>query len=113
MRARVRNTITKLLLALSATLVSSAASAEEITLYTTREAALVKPVTEAFTKATGITVTTTFIEDNLSKRVLGEGRRSPADVLLTIGLDKTSQFASLGLTQPISVPAAAEEGGRA
>ena len=101
MRARDWNLTAKLLLAFSATLFSSAASAEEINLYTTREAALVKPVTDAFTKATGITVNTTFIEDNLSKRVTSEGRKSPADVLLTIGLDKTSQFASLALTQPI------------
>jgi iron(III) transport system substrate-binding protein len=101
MRARDRNRLLSLLLAISATLFVSAASAEEINLYSTREAALVKPVTDAFTKATGIAVNTTFIEDNLSKRVTGEGKTSPADVLLTIGLDKTSQFATLGLTQPI------------
>jgi iron(III) transport system substrate-binding protein len=101
MRARNWNPIAKLLLAFSATLFSSAASAEELNLYSTRDAALVKPVTDAFTRATGITVNTTFIEDNLSKRVAGEGKTSPADVLLTIGLDKTSQFASLALTQPI------------
>ena len=101
MRARDRNKLLSLLLALAAPAFSSAASAEEITLYTTRETALVKPVTDAFTKASGITVNTTFIEDNLSKRVTSEGSKSLADVLLTIGLDKTSQFASLGLTQPI------------
>ncbi len=101
MRARhwIRNA--KLLLAVTATLLSSAVSAEELNLYTTREASLLKPVTDAFTKATGIAVNTTFIDDNLSKRVISEGRKSPADVLLTIGLDKTSQFASLALTQPI------------
>ena len=101
MRARDRNKLLSFLLALAAPAFSSATSAEEITLYTTREAALVKPVTDAFTKASGITVNTTFIEDNLSKRVTSEGSKSLADVLLTIGLDKTSQFASLGLTQPI------------
>lgn len=101
MRARDWNRRPPLLLALAALLLSSAASAEEINLYTTRDAALIKPVTDAFTKATGITVNTTFIDDNLSKRVADEGRTSPADVLLTIGLDKTSQFATLGLTQPI------------
>lgn len=100
MRAKDWNKLPTLLLAFALT-ISSAASAEELALYTTRETALVKPVTDAFTKATGITVNTTFIEDNLSKRVTGEGKTSPADVLLTIGLDKTSQFATLGLTQPI------------
>ena len=100
MQARHRKLPT-LLLAIGATLLSSAVSAEELNLYTTREAALVKPVTDAFFKSTGITVNTTFIEDNLSKRVTGEGKASPADVLLTIGLDKASQFATLGLTQPV------------
>jgi len=101
MRARHWNRLPTLLLAFASTLLSSAVSAEELNLYTTREAALVKPVTDAFTKVTGITVNTTFIEDNLSKRVASEGKTSPADVLLTIGLDKASQFASLALTQPI------------
>jgi iron(III) transport system substrate-binding protein len=101
MRARDWNLTAKLLLAFVLTS-SSAVFAEELNLYSTREAALVKPVTDAFTKATGITVNTIFIEDNLSKRVTSEGKTSPADVLLTIGLDKTSQFATLGLTQPIN-----------
>lgn len=100
MRARDWTRLPALLLAFVLTS-SSAISAEELNLYSTRDAALVKPVTDAFTKATGITVNTTFIEDNLSKRVISEGRKSPADVLLTIGLDKTSQFSSLALTQPI------------
>jgi len=100
MQARDWNTLTTLLLACVLTS-SSAVSAEELNLYTTREAALITPVTDAFSKATGITVNTTFIEDNLSNRVTSEGRKSPADVLLTIGLDKASQFATLGLTQPI------------
>lgn len=100
MRTRDCNKAAGLLLAFILTN-SLAASAEELNLYSTREAALVKPVADAFSKATNIKVNTTFIEDNLSKRVIGEGKTSRADVLLTIGLDKTSQFATLGLTQPI------------
>lgn len=105
---RARDWKSTAIFVLALTFLSSAASAEEISLYTTRDAALVKPVTDAFTKAAGIAVNITFIEDNLSKRVTGEGERSPADVLLTIGLDKTSQFASLGLTQPIKSTALEE-----
>lgn len=101
MRARDRNRLPILLLACAATLLSSAVSAEDLNLYSTRDAALLKPVTDAFTASTGITVTTTFIADNLSKRVAGEGKNAQADVLLTIGLDKTAQMASLGLTQPV------------
>ncbi|MDB5579590.1 MAG: Iron(III) transport system substrate-binding protein [Bradyrhizobium sp.] len=76
--------------------------AAEINLYSTREAALVQPVIEAFTAKTGIDVRLTFIADNLSKRLAAEGDASPADVLMTIGLDKVTQLAARGLTQPLA-----------
>jgi iron(III) transport system substrate-binding protein len=78
--------------------------AEEVNLYSTREAPLVEPVIASFTATTGIKVNLTHIEDNLVKHVKAEGDTSPADVLMTIGLDKTSQFPSFGLTQTISSP---------
>jgi iron(III) transport system substrate-binding protein len=76
--------------------------AEEINLYSTREPQLVEPVIASFTAATGITVKLTYIEDNLVTRMKAEGDASPADVLMTIGLDKTSQFAANDLSQPTS-----------
>ena len=80
------------------------AHAEEINLYSTREAPLVEPVIASFTATTGIKVNLTYVEDNLVKRVKAEGDTSPADVLMTIGLDKTSQFVTSGLTQTITSP---------
>jgi iron(III) transport system substrate-binding protein len=76
--------------------------AEEINLYSTREAALIEPVIASFTATTGIKVNLTYVEDNLVKRMKAESDTSPADVLMTIGLDKTSQFVTNGLTQTIS-----------
>jgi iron(III) transport system substrate-binding protein len=76
--------------------------AEEMNLYSTREAPLVEPVIASFTAATGIKVRLTTIEDNLVKRMKAEGDASPADVLMTIGLDKTSQLVANGLTQPLT-----------
>lgn len=78
--------------------------AEEINLYSTREPQLVEPVIASFTAATGITVKLTYIEDNLVTRMKAEGDASPADVLMTIGLDKTSQFAANDLSQPTTSP---------
>jgi len=78
--------------------------AEEINLYSTREPQLIEPVIASFTAATGIRVRLTYIEDNLVKRMKAEGDASPADVLMTIGLDKTSQFAANDLSQPTSSP---------
>jgi len=76
--------------------------AAEIDLYSSREAALVAPVIAAFTAKTGIDVKLTFIEDNLTKHLVAEGDVSPADVLMTIGLDKVTQLAARGLTQPLA-----------
>jgi iron(III) transport system substrate-binding protein len=89
----------------SACLAATGASrAEEITLYSTREAALVEPAVAAFTQASGVKVNVVFVEDSLVKRLVSEGETSPADVLLTIGLDKTTQLASRGLTQAFASP---------
>jgi iron(III) transport system substrate-binding protein len=86
----------------AAYLVTTGASrAEEITLYSTREAALVAPVVAAFTEASGVKVDVIFVEDSLVKRLVSEGAASPADVLVTIGLDKTTQLADRGLTQAL------------
>jgi iron(III) transport system substrate-binding protein len=95
--------IAVLIAAASACLAATGASrAEEITLYSTREAALVEPVVAAFTEASGVKVKIVFVEDGLVKRLTSEGAASPADVLLTIGLDKTTQPAVSGLTQAMS-----------
>jgi iron(III) transport system substrate-binding protein len=79
-----------------------AARADEITVYSTREAKLVEPVIAAFTETSGITVKLIFIEDNMVERLTLEGATSPADVLMTIGLDKTTQFSNHDLTQPFA-----------
>ena len=84
--------------------IAAVAGADEINLYSTREAPLVEPVIASFTAATGIKVNLTYVEDNLVKRVTAEGDASPADVLMTIGLDKTSQFVTGRLTQTITSP---------
>jgi len=95
--------IAVLIAAASACLAATGASrAEEITLYSTREVALVEPVVAAFTEASGVKVKIVFVEDGLVKRLTSEGAASPADVLLTIGLDKTTQPAVSGLTQAMS-----------
>lgn len=78
------------------------ARADEITVYSIRDADLIAPVVAAFTAASGDTVRVEFVADNLVKRLTAEGATSPADVLLTIGLDKTTQLVRYGLTQPLT-----------
>ncbi|MCK1388934.1 extracellular solute-binding protein [Bradyrhizobium sp. 21] len=90
------------LIALVSACMAAASRADEITLYSTREAALIAPVIAVFTDASGIKVNVVFTEDNLVKRLVSEDTASPADVLVTIGLDKTKQLADRGLTQALS-----------
>ncbi len=97
---------TGLLVALASAFVAGMAAgrADEITLYSTREINLIEPVISAFTETSGIEVIPVFVEDSLVKRLTSEGDASPADVLITIGLDKTTQLSNHGLTQAFASP---------
>jgi iron(III) transport system substrate-binding protein len=94
----------RLLLALTLLGGHATGQASEITLYSTRDTHLIAPVIAAFEQASGITVKPVFVEDNLVKRLTSEGDTSPADVLITIGLDKTSQLVNRGLTRAFASP---------
>jgi iron(III) transport system substrate-binding protein len=80
---------------------AAAASAEEVNLYTTREPGLVKPLIDAFSAETGITVNTVFIKDGLPERVAAEGENSPADVLMTVDIGNLIDLVDAGVTQPV------------
>ena len=80
---------------------AAAAGADELNLYTTREAALVEPLLQSFTQATGITVNTIFLKDGLPERVEQEGEASPAAVLMTVDIGNLVDLVDRGLTQPV------------
>lgn len=80
--------------------VAAPASAQELNLYTTREPGLIKPLVDAFTKATGIRVNSIFVRDGLAERVQAEGQRSPADLLMTVDIGNLVDLVDRGLTQP-------------
>ncbi|MFS8148241.1 Fe(3+) ABC transporter substrate-binding protein [Rhizobium sp. BR 249] len=87
-------------LAISAAL-PLAATAAEVNIYTTREPGLVKPLLEAFTESTGITVNTVFLKDGLPERVASEGESSPADILMAVDAGNLVDLVEKGVTQPI------------
>ena len=80
-------------------------AAEELTLYTTREAALIQPLISAFSAQSGILVNTVFVKDGLLERVKAEGARSPADVLMTVDIGNLMDLVDGGVTQPVKSPA--------
>jgi iron(III) transport system substrate-binding protein len=89
------------LLAAAAGAVASAQAAESVTLYTTREPALIQPLLSAFSKQSGIEVNTVFVKDGLLERVRAEGARSPADLLMTVDVGNLMDLVDGGVTQPV------------
>ncbi len=80
---------------------ASAASAQELNLYTYREPGLIKPLIDEFTKETGIKVNTLFAASGLEERLRAEGASSPADVLLTVDIGRLQQAKDYGVTQAV------------
>lgn len=89
------------LLAATAGAVAGAQAAESVTLYTTREPALIQPLLSAFSKQSGIEVNTVFVKDGLLERVRAEGARSPADLLMTVDVGNLMDLVDGGVTQPV------------
>lgn len=87
--------------ACSALLLAAAAQANEVNLYTTREAALVKPLLDAFTAKTGTKVNTVFLKDGMPERVAAEGANSPADVMMAVDVNALVDLVEKGVTQPV------------
>ncbi len=82
-------------------LMAAPAGAAEVTVYTTREPGLLKPILAAFTAKTGTAVNTVFLQGGLAERVQAEGARSPADVMIVVDAGSLIDLVDRGLTQPI------------
>ena len=95
--ARALIGVTAAWLAAAAALPAHAAS-DELTLYTTREAALIQPLISAFSAQSKIKVNTVFVKDGLLERVKAEGQRSPADVLMTVDVGNLLDLVEGGAT---------------
>ena len=89
------------LLASVAALVAMPALADEVNIYTTRQASLIEPVMEAFTRETGIKVNLAFVEKGLVERLKSEGSRSPADLVMTVDIANLNQIVEADVLQPV------------
>lgn len=77
------------------------AQSNEVNVYTYREAKLMAPLFEAFTKDTGIKVNAISASAGLEQRIASEGANSPADVLLTVDIGRLKDAVDLGIVQPV------------
>jgi iron(III) transport system substrate-binding protein len=73
----------------------------DVNVYTTREPALIQPVIDAFTAETGIAVNLAFIEEGLVERLVAEGDRSPADLVMTVDIANLQQIVDAGVVQAV------------
>jgi iron(III) transport system substrate-binding protein len=77
------------------------ALANEVNVYTYREAKLIQPLFDAFTAESGIKVNVISAGSGLEQRIASEGANSPADVLLTVDIGRLEDAVHAGITQPI------------
>ena len=88
--ARIAALATLLAAFLAAAFAAGGALAQsgEVNVYTYREAKLIQPMLDAFTKDTGVKVNVISASSGLEQRIKAEGANSPADVLLTVDIGR-------------------------
>lgn len=89
---------------LATTLLAAAPAWADVNVYTTRQAFLIEPVTEAFTEKTGIKVNLAFVDKGIVERLKAEGDRSPADLVMTVDISNLKQIADADVLQPVENP---------
>ncbi len=94
----------RLTLAALAATVALPALAEEVNIYSHRQPELIQPLLDAFTAETGITTNVAFVDKGMSERLVAEGARSPADLILTVDIARLMQIVDAGVTQAVDDP---------
>jgi len=79
----------------------SALSAQEVNVYSYRQAFLVEPLFNKFTEKTGIKVNVVFAKNGMAERLAREGQYSPADVLLTTDISRLIELHERSLLQSV------------
>lgn len=87
-------------LSLAALTLATPALADEVNIYSYRQPELIKPLTDAFTEETGITVNVAHLNKGLVERLKAEGDRSPADLIFTVDISRLYEAVEAGVTQP-------------
>ena len=77
------------------------ALADEVNVYSHRQPELIQPLIDAYTAETGVTVNVAFVDKGMAERLVSEGDRSPADLVLTVDIARLLQIVEAGVTQPV------------
>lgn len=81
-----------------------AQAAEEVNVYSARQAHLIEPIVRQFTEQSGIKVNLVYAEDGLAERLKREGRLTPADLVLTVDISRLMELVDADLVQPVRSP---------
>ncbi len=81
-----------------------AALADEVNIYSHRQPELIQPLLDKFTAETGIAVNIAFVDKGMTERLVAEGDRSPADLVLTVDIARLTEVVNAGVTQAVSSP---------
>ncbi|OPX54659.1 iron(III) transport system substrate-binding protein [Oceanospirillum multiglobuliferum] len=98
----LKKAIAGLVLVAGSTVAVSVQAANEINIYSDRQAFLMQPILDAFTKETGIKVNVVFAKKGIIERLKNEGANSPADLLLTSNVSNLSRAVDAGVTQSVN-----------
>ena len=93
--------MTRALLAALLTSAALPALADEVNIYSHRQPELIQPLLDAFTAETGITTNIACVDKGMAERLVAEGDRSPADLVLTVDIARLQQVVEAGVTQPV------------
>ena len=83
------------------TSVSLVCASEEINVYSYRQPELVRPMFDAFTEQTGISVNVVYAQKGMLEKLKSEGANTPADLVFTVDIGRLSDFKNAALTQPV------------
>lgn len=92
---------TRITAPLMALAVAAPALADEVNVYSYRQPDLIAPLTEAFTKDTGIDVNVVYLDKGMVERLKAEGELSPADLIFTVDISRLLEAVNAGVTQPV------------
>ena len=91
----------RLSLAATLTLATALPALAEVNVYSYRQPELIEPLVKAFTAETGIEVNIAFLNKGLTERLQAEGRRTPADIILTADVQHLAEAVDAGVTQAV------------
>ena len=93
--------MTQRLSLLAVTLLAAGPALADVNVYSHRQPELIQPLADAFTAETGIAVNIAFVDKGMVERLVAEGARSPADLVLTVDIARLIQLDEADVIQPV------------